>query len=69
MLSLLHLVNQDRVKLRDMNFVLLSEFTKGSNSDFERFVENSQRVHYELLKFHLEKARLQIENMKNVIFT
>mmetsp|Transcript_32096 Transcript_32096/g.31841 ORF Transcript_32096/g.31841 Transcript_32096/m.31841 type:complete len:83 (+) Transcript_32096:219-467(+) len=59
MASLLQLVNQDRIRLRDLNFELLTLIHKGSisSTDFGAFLAKTQQINYEILKKSLEKER------------
>lgn len=66
MVSLLHLVNQDRVRLRELNFELLSIIHRGNlpSTDFGLFLAKSQQINYEFLKITLEKEREKYENLQ-----
>mmetsp|Transcript_19823 Transcript_19823/g.19831 ORF Transcript_19823/g.19831 Transcript_19823/m.19831 type:complete len:126 (-) Transcript_19823:222-599(-) len=65
MLSLLHLVNQDRIRLRELNFELLSIINKGNlpSTDFGAFLARSQLINYEIVKKSLEKEREKNEEL------
>ncbi|CAG9317913.1 unnamed protein product [Blepharisma stoltei] len=65
MASLLHLVNQDRIRLRDLNFELLTLIHKGSisSTDFGAFLAKTQQINYEILKKSLEKEREKNEKL------
>ncbi|CAG9328438.1 unnamed protein product [Blepharisma stoltei] len=65
MLSLLHLVNQDRIRLRELNFELLSIINKGNlpSTDFGAFLARSQLINYEIVKKSLEKEKEKNEEL------
>ena len=64
----LYLLNQDRVKLRDLNFQLMCTFAKGLvPRNTAQLLGGKQQVHYELLKEALNKERRVSEALNKKI--